>query len=116
MIMFIPHGRHCTVCSILMSCSKDMHSFLCPPKHINPGVNKKPFAWPFQARQFQNPDVLQTVSDFFLLITDNFGPNRFGKICAEVTFSVKENIKQAFLRERQIYSPYGTIVSFDSCS
>ena len=22
------------------------------------GVNKKPFAWPFQARQFQNPDVL----------------------------------------------------------
>ena len=51
-----------------------------------------------------------------LLVTDNFGPNRFGKICAEVTFSVKENIKQAFLRERQIYSPSGTIVSFDSCS
>ena len=22
------------------------------------GVNKKPFAWPFQARQFQNPDIL----------------------------------------------------------
>ena len=72
----------------------------------NPGVNKKPFAWPFQARQFQK----------FLLVTDNFGPNRFGKICAEVTFSVKENIKQAFLRGRQIYSPSGTIVSFDSCS
>ena len=25
---------------------------------IETGVNKKPFAWPFQARQFQNPDVL----------------------------------------------------------
>ena len=41
-------------------------------------------------RQFQK---------FLLVIIDNFGPNRFGKICAEVTFSVKENIKQAFLRE-----------------
>ena len=67
------------------------------------------------------PDSFRTLMYYrqfqkFLLVTDNFGPNRFGKICAEVTFSVKENIKQAFLRERQIYSPSGTIVSFDSCS
>ena len=34
----------------------------------------------------------------------------------EVTFSVKENIKQAFLRERQICSKSGTIVSFYSYS
>ena len=62
-------------------------------------MNKKPFAWPFQARQFQNPDIVKTVSEIFTCYR-NFGPNRFGKICAEVTFSVKENIKQAFLRER----------------
>ena len=37
-----------------------------PPTSLPPsGVNKLPFAWPFQARQFQNPDVLQTVSEIF---------------------------------------------------
>ena len=29
------------------------------------GVNKKPFACPFQDRQFQNPDRLKTVSEIF---------------------------------------------------
>ena len=58
----------------------------------------------------------------FLLVIDSFRPNRCGqiwpchtqKICAEVTFLVKENIKEAFLRERQIYSPSSTIVLFYS--
>ena len=39
----------------------------------------------------------------FLLVIDNFGPNRFGKICAEVTFLVKWNIKQAFLRKTNTF-------------
>ena len=39
------------------------------------------------------PDSFRTLMYYrqfqkFLLVTDNFGPNRFGKICAEVTFSV----------------------------
>ena len=54
------------------------------------------------------PDSFRTLIYYrqfqkFLLVKDNFGPNRFGKICAEVTFSVKENIKQAFLRETNIF-------------
>jgi len=32
---------------------------------VHSGVNKKPFACPFQDRQFQNPDRLKTVSEIF---------------------------------------------------
>ena len=52
------------------------------------GVNKKPFAFPFQDRQFQNPDPDYRQFQKFLLVTDSFGPKRCGKICAEVLLHV----------------------------
>ena len=32
---------------------------------LKSGVNKNPFVCPFQDRRFQNPDILQTVSEIF---------------------------------------------------
>ena len=50
---------------------------------MDAGVNKKPFACPFQDRQFQNPDRLKTVSEKFTC-DGQFWTKQMWKIWAEV--------------------------------
>ena len=92
---------------------------------IDTGVNKKPSSVLFRTDSVRTPIYYRQFQKF-LLVIDRFRPNNveiYGhwprhtrNICAEVTFLVEENIKQAFLRERQIYSPSGILVSSDSYS